>query len=64
MSDSLNTLNILKEEWHILGDFNINLCENGTLIRENYKKTIVEDTNKISPEAKKYLEICENFIFK
>ena len=34
LSDSLNTLNILNEEWYILGDLNINSCENGTLIRE------------------------------
>ena len=33
LSDSLNTLNILNEEWHIVGDFNINLCENATLIK-------------------------------
>ena len=56
LSDSLNTLNILNEEWHILGALNINLCENGTLLREN-NKNIVKCTNKISSEAKKYLEI-------
>ena len=53
-SDSLNTLNISNKEWHILGDLNINLCENGTLIRET-NKNIVKGTNKISLEAKKYL---------
>ena len=63
MSDSLNTLNILNEEWHILEDLNINLCENSTLIREN-NKNIVKGTNKISPVVKKYLEFCKAFGFK
>ena len=63
LSDGLNTLNILKEEWHILGDLNINLCENGTLLRDNNTK-IVKGTNKISPEVKKYLEFCKTFGFK
>ena len=42
---------------------NINLCENGTLLREN-NKNIVKGTNKISSEAKKYLEFCKTFGFK
>ena len=63
MSHSLNTLNILHEEWHILGEVNVNLCEYGTLIREN-DKNIVKGTNKISLEAKKYLEFCKTFQFK
>ena len=42
---------------------NINLCEDGTLLRENNKK-IVKITTKISSEAKKYLEFCKNFGFK
>ena len=62
-SDSLNTLNILNKEWHILGDLNINLCENGTLIRET-NKNIVKGTNKISLEAKKYLWFCKSFGFR
>ena len=63
LSDSLNTLDILKEEWHIVGDLNINLCENGTLIREN-NKNIVKGTNKISLEVKTKLEFCKTFGFK
>ena len=63
LSDSFYTLNILNEERHILGDLNVNLCENGTLIRENYKN-VVKGTNKISPEVKKYLEFCKTFGFK
>ena len=46
-----------------VGDLNINLCENGTLIREN-NKNIVKGTNKISPELKKYLGFCKTFGFK
>ena len=45
------------------GLYYINLCENGTLIREN-NKNIVKGTNKISPEAKKHLEFCKTFGFK
>ena len=37
--------------------------KNGTLIKEN-NKNIVKGTNKISPEAKRYLEFCKNFGFK
>ena len=51
LSDSLKTVNILNKEWHILGDLNINLCENGMLIKDN-NKNIVKGTNKISLEAK------------
>ena len=61
LSDSLKTLNILNEEWYILGDLNINLCENGTLIREN-NKNIVEGTNQISLEAKNIFRILQNFL--
>ena len=52
MPDSLNTLNILNKEWHILGDLNINLCDNCTLLAEN-NKDIAKGTNKISSGAKK-----------
>ena len=61
LSDSLKTLNILNGEWYILGDLNINLCENGTLIREN-NKNIVEGTNQISPEAKNIFRILQNLL--
>ena len=40
LSDNLNTLNILKEEWHIVGDLNINLWENDMLKRENNKNIV------------------------
>ena len=59
----LNTVNILNEEWHILGDLNINLCENSTLVREN-NKNIVKCTDKTSLKAKRYLELCKTFGFK
>ena len=59
---SRNTRSILNDELHILGDLNINLCENGTLIRQN-NKDIVNNTYKISSEAKNYLEFCKTFGF-
>ena len=61
LSDSLKTLNILNEESYILGDLNINLCENGTLITEN-NKNIVEGTNQISPETKNIFKILQNLL--
>ena len=54
LSDSLNSLNMLSEEWHILGDLNINLYQKGsTLGQEN--KNIIKSANRISSETKKYL---------
>ena len=47
---SLNTLNTLNEEWHIVRNLNKNLYENDALFREK-NKNIVKDTNKISSEA-------------
>ena len=62
LGESLKKLNILNEERHIQADLNINLFENGTFFREE-DKNIVKDTNKISSEAKKYLEFCKIFGF-
>ena len=47
----------------MLGDLNINLCENSTSVREN-NKNIVKCTDKTSLEAKKYLELCKTIGFK
>ena len=47
---SLNTLNTLNEEWHIVRNLNKNLYENDALFREK-NKNIVKETNKISSEA-------------
>ena len=47
MSNSLNLLNILSEEWHILGDLNINLYHNGSILGEE-NKNIIKGTNKVS----------------
>ena len=55
LSNSLNSLNMLSEEWYILGDLNINLYHN---------KNIIKGTNKVSSEAKKYLEFCKTFGLK
>lgn len=41
LSESLNLLNILNEEWHMLGDLNINLYENRTLFRVREKNKII-----------------------
>ena len=51
LSDSLNSLNMLSEEWHILGDLNINLYqESSTFGQEN--KNIIKRANRISSETK------------
>ena len=47
----------------MLGGLNINLYGNGTLFREK-NKNLVKGTNKISSEAKKYLEFCEISLIK
>ena len=47
LSDSLNSLNMLSKQWHILGDLNINLYQKGsTLGQEN--KNIIKSANRIS----------------
>ena len=49
---------MLSGEWHILGDLNKNLYQNGsTLGQEN--KNITKSANRISCETKKYLEFCK-----
>ena len=44
------------EEWHILGDLNINLYHNDSTLGEN--KNIIKGANKVSSETKRYLEFC------
>ena len=63
LSDSLNSLNMLSEEWHILGDLNINLYHNGSTLGEE-NKNIIKGANKVSSETKKYLEFCKTFGLK
>ena len=63
LSDSLNSLNMLSEEWHILGDLNINLYQNGSTLGQENKK-IIKAANKILSETKKYLEFCKTFGLK
>ena len=63
LSDSLNSFNMLSEEWHILGDLNKNLYEkDSTLGQQN--KNIIKSTSRISSEKKKYIEFCETFGLK
>ena len=40
LSNSLNSLKMLSEEWHILGDLNINLYHNGSTLGEGNKNII------------------------
>ena len=64
LSNSLNSLNKLREEWHILGDLYINLdyCYGSTLGEKN--KNIIKGVNKVSSETKKYLKFCKIFGLK
>ena len=63
LSNSLNSLNMLREEWHILGDLNINLCHIGSSLGEE-NKNIIKAANKVSFETNKYLEFCKTFGLK
>ena len=63
LSHSLNSLNTLSEEWHILGDLNINLHQNGSVL-EDENKNIIKGRNKVSSETKKHLEFRETFGLK
>ena len=53
--DSLNLLNMLTKEWHKLQDLNINLYQNGSIIREE-NKNIIKGANKVSSETKTCVE--------
>ena len=63
LSDSLNSLNMLSEEWHILVDLNINLYQN-TSILGGENKNIIKGANKVSSEIKKYRKFCKTFGLK
>ena len=43
---------MLSEEWHILGDLNINLYKNGSTLGQENKK-MIKVANEISSEKKK-----------
>ena len=43
---------MLSEEWHIPGDLNINLYQNGSILGEE-NKNMINGANKISSMAKK-----------
>ena len=51
LSGSLNSLNMLSEEWHILGDLNINLYQNDSILRQE-DENIRKGANEISSETK------------
>ena len=59
LSNSSNSLNMLSEKWHILGDLNINLYQNGSILGEENKNIV-----KVSSKTKKYLEFCKTFGLK
>ena len=40
LPNSLNSLNMLSEKWHILGDLNIHIYHNGSTLGEENKKII------------------------
>ena len=42
---------MLNEEWHVLGDLNINLYQNG-LVLEEENNSIIKGENKVSSEIK------------
>ena len=63
LSDSLNSLSRLSKERNILGDLNINLYQNGSILGEE-NKNIIKGKNKVSSETKKYLEFCKTFGLK
>ena len=48
---------MLSEEWHFLGDLNINLYHNGSTLEEE-NKNIIKGANKVSSETK----IIQNFV--
>ena len=62
LSNSLNTLNILSREWHILGDLNINLYHHGSTLGEKNKNII--EGKKYHLKQKTNLEFCKTFGLK
>ena len=63
LSNRLNLLNMLSEEWHILEDLNMNLYYNGSTLGEE-NRNIIKGANKVSSETKKYLAFCKTFGLK
>ena len=63
LSDSLNLFSMFNKEWHILGDLNINLYQNVSILGEENKK-IIKGASKVSSETKKYLEFFGTFGLK
>ena len=53
----INQVNVLREEQHILGDLNINLYQNGSVLGER-NKNIIKGRNKVSSETKN----IQNFV--
>ena len=49
---------MFNKEWHILGDLNINLYQNGSILGEE-NKNIINTQIKYHQKHKKYLEFCK-----
>ena len=56
-------LNILTKEWQKLEDLNINLYQNGSIIREE-NKNIIKSANKVSSETKTCVEFRKTVSLK
>ena len=54
---SINQVDVLREEQHILGDLNINLYQNDSILGER-NKNIIKGRNKVSSETKN----MQNFV--
>ena len=54
---------MISEEWHILGDLNINVYQNGSILGEE-NMNIIKDAYKYHLKQKKYLEFCKTFGLK
>ena len=54
---SINQVDVLREERHILGDLNINLYQNDSILGER-NKNIIKGRNKVSSETKN----MQNFV--
>ena len=54
LSDSINLLNMLSKEWHILGDLNTNLYQNGSTLGEENKNVIKGAIKDNHPRKKIY----------